>query len=477
MTGMLLLLLALQGVTPGPGWSDPILVTDSANTQRRHQFINRDSLGRFHMVWEGFNDDTRIAYKIFLLDGTTVYPETMISQDAHSTMMSKAVIDDSLFAFWRDYDPVYYAARSIDDGSEITPATYLFTTYTQYNYIRACPDSLSRLHVLYNDGDDIYYAVWIPAPGSGFITEYEWKIDGADAGGVLLVDGNRVHVVVQDPAYHTYEYLQYDLEGNTVIPLTDFTADDMLGCTRFPELNLDTEGNLMVVNHIARSGQQYRYVLWKVDKDTGATMIDEKIIVIGIPPEMDVSTYLILRNLPGTDQYYLCWTDGALLDKVFYLLMDSDGNVLVDWQVAYDYSDEDPEDVRSIDGVVDDAGNLYIVYAQVETEPQIDYFPTFGWFNHDSLGIEGEVYIEPPGVLLRASHNPSCGSVQFYLEGVDSMELRVFDITGRIVAGVSMSDGSGFWNGTGSSGERLPSGVYTLVGDQGVSLRITLLGE
>jgi len=157
--------------------------------------------------------------------------------------------------------------------------------------------------------------------------------------------------------------------------------------------------------------------------------------------------------------------------------MDSDGNVLVDWQVAYDYSDEDPEDVKAIDGIVDDAGNLYIVYAQVETEPQIDYFPTFGWFDHDSLGVEDEVYTEPPGVSLRASQNPSCGSVQFFLDGADSMELRVFDITGRMVAGVSLSDGIGFWNGTGSSGNRLPSAVYTVVGDQGVSMRITLLGE
>ena len=471
MTGLLLFLLALQGVTPGPGWSDPILVTDSANTQRRNQYINRDSLGRFHLIWTGFNDESRIAYKIFLLDGTTVYPETMISRNTNSCYLSELVMRDSLIAFWREYSPIYYATRSLEDGSEITPATYLFTTSTLYHYIRACPDTLGRLHVLFNRGGDVYYAAWTPAPGSGFITEYEWKIDGADAGGVLLVDGNRVHVVVQDPIYHTYEYLQYDLEGNTVIPLTDFTEDD-INCSRFPELNLDSDGNLMVVEDVSDS-----YVLWKLDKVTGATLVDEKVIVSDSPPEMYISVSFILRHLPGTEEYYLCWTDSALDDQILCLLMDSDGNVLVDWHIAYDYSDEDPEDLGFIDGIVDDAGNLYIVYAQVETEPQIDYFPTFGWFNHDYLGVEGEVYTEQPGVSLTASHNPSCGSVQFFLEGADSMELRVYDITGRMVAGVSLSYSSGFWNGTGSSGERLPSGVYTVVGDQGVSLRITLLGE
>ena len=471
MIGFCVLLLTCIGVTPGPGWSNPILVTDSANTIRRIQYINRDSLGRFHLVWAGFNDESRIAYKMFLLDGTTVYPETMISRDTQSYYLSVVSMRDSLLAFWREFSPIYYAIRSLEDGSEITPAKYLFTTSTNYPYIRSSPDSLGRLHVLYNVGSNVYYAAWIPAPGSGFITEYEWKVEGASEGGVLLVDGNRVHIVVLDSVYHTYDYLQYDLAGNTVVPLTNFVTGDPY-CSRDPELSLDQDGNLMVVEDIVVS-----YVLWKLDKFNGDILIDEMILVSDFPPDMVTSTHFILRNLPGTDQYYLCWTDGGSLDKIFYLLIDGDGNVLVDWQLAYDYSDEDPEDVRSIDGVVDDAGNLYIIYAQVETEPQVDYYPTFGWFNHDSLGIEGEIYTEPPGVSLRASHNPSCGRIQIFLDGADSMELSIFDITGRMVAGVSMSDGCGFWNGTSSSGEKLPSGVYTVVGDQGVSLCITLLGE
>ena len=471
MIGFCILLLTCIGVTPGPGWSDPILVTDSANTIRRIQYINRDSLGRFHLIWAGFNDESRIAYKMFLLDGTTVYPETMISRDTQSYYLSVATMRDSLMAFWRESSPIYYAIRSLEDGSEITPATYLFTTSTNYPHIRSSPDSLGRLHVLYNIGSDVYYAVWIPAPGSGFITDYEWKIDGADAGGVLLVDGNRVHVVVQDPVLHNYSYLQYDLEGNTVIPLTNFVAGDP-ECSRDPELNLDPDGNLMVVEDVADS-----YVLWKLDKTTGELLIDEKVIVSDFPPVMHITVHFILRRLPGTNQYYLCWTDYGTDDQILYMLIDGDGDVLRDWQVAYDYSDEEPEDVKYIDGIVDDAGNLYIIYSQGETEPVLGGYPTFGWFNHDSLGIEHEVNTKPPGVSLRASLNPSSGSVQFYLEGADSMDLRVFDITGRMVAGLSLSDGVGYWQGTGFTGERLPSGVYTVVGNQGVSLSITLLGE
>ena len=184
MTMLVVLLLSLSGVTPSPGWSYPVLLTEEPNTSRPELFINMDSLGRFHMIWSGYKNNSRIGYKIFTADGATVLEDTMISLDSHSALLSETVMGDSLFAFWRDYSPIYYCVRSIKDGSEITPATYLFSTSTLYPYIRACPDSLGRLHVLYNNGSDVIYAVWTPAPGSGFITEREWKIEGADAGGV-----------------------------------------------------------------------------------------------------------------------------------------------------------------------------------------------------------------------------------------------------------------------------------------------------
>ncbi|MCD4708991.1 MAG: hypothetical protein K8S62_14770 [Candidatus Sabulitectum sp.] len=465
------LLLCCIGVIPGPGWSYPILVTDSANTARRIQYLNRDSLGRFHLVWAGYNDDARIGYKMFLLDGTTVFSETMISLDSHSSILSEVVLGDSLIVFWRDYNPIYYAIRSLEDGSEITPATYLFTTSTNYPYIRTSPDSLGRLHVLYNIGKDVIYAVWTPALGSGFITEYEWMIEGADAGGVLLVDGNRVHIVVQDPIAHDYSYLQYDLEGNTVVPLVDFTVGS-LSCSRFPELCLDLLGNLMVIEDV--SGD---YLLWKIDRNTGATLINAKVIVAGESPEMAASTDFIVRKIPDENQYYLTWRYGTApaVWRIFSFVFDSEGNTLTDWYIAYDYIDEDPEDIRNIDGVVDEEGNLYIVYVQVETEPQIDYFPTFGWFDRSYLGIEDTTDSLPETECITLSQNPVQGGVQFSISTSETVVLKILDLMGREVSSVELSDGSGFWNGTGYSGERLPAGVYTATGSQGISMQFTFL--
>jgi len=471
-----LLLLTCIGVTPGLGWSDPILVTDSANTQRRIQFLNIDALGRFHLIWAGYNDQHRIAYKMFDIDGTVLFPETMISGDVNSVYLRETVMGDSLFVFWRESSPIYYAIRSLADGSEITPATYLFTTSTSYPFIRTSPDSLGRLHVMYNIGPDVHYAVWTPAPGSGFITERDWKIEGAYAGGVLLVDGNRVHCVVQDFDSFTYDYLQYDLDGNTVVPIRDFTADDLIACGRYPELNVDSSGNLMVLESTGRSGQDYRFVLWKLSKDTGDTMIDEKVIVIGIPPVMAIGTSFILRALPGSEEFYLCWTIGQnyAINKVFNLVMDENGNVIVDWHIGYDYSDEDPEDIDAVDGVVDEFGNLYLIFNQGETEPVLGGYPTFGWFDYDFVStLKENAPVEPPCVISFSS-NPVRASVTVYASS-EAEVLRVFDIAGREVSSIPVSEGTGVWHGTDFSGNRLPVGVYSVVENSSVQSRITLL--
>jgi hypothetical protein len=283
---------------------------------------------------------------------------------------------------------------------------------------------------------------------------------------------------VQDDYYHTYEYVQYDLLGNTIVPLSDFTANDLIGCSRFPELNLDSSGNLMVVEHATRTGQEYRYLLWKLNGETGELLIDEKVIVVTIPGVMYVSNSFILRPLPGSTEFYLCWTDSAQDDQVLFLLMDENGNVLIDWQVAYDYSDEDPEQVQEVHGIVDDQGNLYIIYNQAETEPDLGGYPTFGWFDHTYLSVEEETApIPDPTSGLNLSVNPIRECVVFTLTGGGSEDLRIYDLSGREVAAVTLYDGVGYWDGTGYSGNRLPAGVYTIQRDNTLIQRFTLLNH
>jgi hypothetical protein len=470
MTLIGVLWLWLSMVTPSPGWSTPILVTEENNSSRPVVLMHRDNLGRFHLVWAGYKDSPRIGYKMFDLNGTTIVPDTMISRNTHSVYLSTMVTGDSLYVFWREVNPVYYSVRSLTDGSEIVPATYLFTTSTLYPYIRASADSLGRLHVLYNKGSDVIYAVWNSAPGSGFTVEREWKIEGAEAGGVLLVDGNRVHIVVLDSVDHDFSYLQYDLDGNITVPLTDFTTES-IDCSRFPELGLDSNGNLMVVEQIYDSC--WSYVLWKIDCTSGFTMIDMKHIVDESPPEMYLLGDFMLRGIPGTDLFYLVWTDSQV-KQILFLLMDSNGNAIVDWAVSYDYSDEDPEGLPFISGQTDSDGNLYIAYEQSEPEPIVGKYPTFGWFDYDYVSIEQQQTAAVPEDGFSFSSNPVTGSVTVY-NSCASQTLRVYDISGREVSSIAVSDGVGIWYGIGFSGERLPTGIYNIIGDSTILQRITLL--
>jgi hypothetical protein len=479
MTFFLMLFLSLAGVTPGPGWSWPIIVTEEPNTYRPNQLLHMDDQGRFHLLWTDYRETYRIGYKVFLVDGTTVVPDTMISRDTSSAYLTKTAYCDSLYAFWREYDPIYYAVRSLEDGSELVPATYILTTYTYEPYIRASPDCLGRLHVLYNSGADVVYAVWVPQPGGGFYTDYEWVVPGIVYSGSILVDGNRVHIVAWADTSYTHEYLQYDLEGNLIVPRRDFTAEDM-DCRKYPELALDPDGNLIVVDAVndVSSTEPFRFAFWKLDGETGETLIDETQLAIGIPPDMYIGPPYILRPLPGSEAFYLCWRDSGWYKVIWYMVIDDEGNVLKDWEAAYDYSDEDPEDLRGLDGVVDDVGNLFIVYGAIETEPELDRWPTFGWFDHTYLGIEEEeeqteTFISPS---IAASCNPVTGSVSFTVTGSAPNELEIYDISGRLVTTVPININTAFWDGKDASGNRLPYGVYRVsYGD--VSTTVTLLGE
>jgi hypothetical protein len=317
--------------------------------------------------------------------------------------------------------------------------------------------------------------VWTPALGSGFSVERDWKIEGADAGGVLLVDGNRVHIVVQDPVDYAFSYLQYDLEGITVVPLNDFTSGEFY-TSRFPVLKLDSSRNLMVLdNSIAYKAVQAIY-LWKLDGGTGDLLIDLKPLVIPELPIMNTSNQFIVEPLPVQDQFYLCWACGYEINKIFNLVFDSDGNIIVDWHIAYDYSDENPEDTKYIDGVSDAEGNLYIIFNQGELEQVLGGYPTFGWFDYDYVSTARQQAVAVPDDGFSFSCNPVAGSVTIRT-GSETQTLRVYDITGREVSSIPVSDGTGIWYGRDIAGIRLPTGIYTVVGQSGIIHRLTLLNH
>lgn len=88
----------------------------------------------------------------------------------------------------------------------------------------------------------------------------------------------------------------------------------------------------------------------------------------------------------------------------------------------------------------------------------------FAW-NEDGDALNGWATQEYSGATQNSSISPTA----------ETTTLKVFDLLGRQVSSVVISDGTGFWNGTDYSGEKLPAGVYTVVCAPNVFHRFSLL--
>ena len=106
--------------------------------------------------------------------------------------------------------------------------------------------------------------------------------------------------------------------------------------------------------------------------------------------------------------------------------------------------------------------------------------PTFGWFNATSLGLEEEEESSEQGTaftIIEPSCNPFCSSVEFLVTSGLVSELSVYDISGRIVYEIPVSDGIAVWDGQDNSGKELSPGVYIVAGDSCESVLVTFLRD
>jgi hypothetical protein len=113
-------------------------------------------------------------------------------------------------------------------------------------------------------------------------------------------------------------------------------------------------------------------------------------------------------------------------------------------------------------------------------EPIFGGYPTFGWFDASTLGIEDEEEVSGTETI-RTSIVPSCnpfhGSVELLVTGDAPAELCVYDVAGRLVAEVPVADGVGVWDGCGFNGDKLPSGVYRISGGENCEPAVVTLLE
>jgi hypothetical protein len=282
--------------------------------------------------------------------------------------------------------------------------------------------------------------------------------DSMDAANIL-VDGSRVHIVFLRDFWDPY-YIQYDLEGNVVIPPV-MLLEDVQFFDTFWTMAVDANGDLYCLFHFPNP---YYYIsLFKIDATTGNILIDDKEIW---DPEVGSNFQHILPT-PSGDQFYLMWREddsGGWPRLIMFAVMDTNGDFVEQPYVAYDYTDEWPEQLNLLSATTNPEGDVFAIWD--DGDPNVGgYWIVMGWFDHNWLGIEDDsVSVTPQGASLTLSSNPFRDLLTIEVAGVSWLaELSVYDITGRLVRSLGPGDGSTFqWDGRDDEGNELPVGTYVI---------------
>jgi hypothetical protein len=459
------LLAFMMGVSHAPGWSEPVITIEvpaTTGTQRKDILVTDGE--HVHQIWSKYSGNPRIGYNIVLHDGTILVPDTLFSRDVWSAYPSSSYIPDSgLIGFWREYTPKWYSTKD-HEGNTIVPATfYSGEGWSWWTRIDSSLDSLGRVHMVWDIGPEVCYSILDPGVGE------LWRdtIPDSRQQSLVLVDGDRVHIKFNGPDQWA-DYIQYDLDGNVIVPRIDLT-EESLDETNRSSIAVDADGNAMIFLEENPDDGLPRYLaLYKIDRDTGALLIDCKIIYQ--PSEfLGILGPQILPR-PGRDSFYLVWLEeepgGGHIKYVKFAIIDTNGDFVEEPYIAYDYTDEDPEDLHELAATTNQAGDVFIIYS--EGDPDVNgYWIRLGWFDHNWVGIEEEPEEEagPSELELAASCNPFSEMVTITAVA-DPLprQLAVYDLSGRLIRslGNGRNEGVFLWDGADASGEEVPPGTYLI---------------
>lgn len=470
-----LLILALSSVTHAQGWSYPVISIEVPMSGYQRKDILVTDGNHIHQIWGNFDGSTRVWYNIVLQDGSRIHDDRMLSQDTWASYVSLSHASDStVIAFWRqDYAPIWYSVMDTSGNTLIPPTLYSSEGWSSWPLIDSSPDSLGRIHIVRNLPDEsICYSVLELGIGEIFRD----TIPDSQQQSLIVVDGSRVHIKYNNCwPYDNAMYIQYDLDGNVTIPpieLVDEEADESNRCS----MTLDSEGNAMVFLVENPDDGIPRYLaLYKIDKVTGVLLIDRKKIVE--PVEWTTLKEPIILPRPGRESFYLLWGEGELggsprIHYIKFCIIDSDGEFIEEPYVAYDYSDEDPEDLERLAADVNEDGDVFAHWSAFF--PEIDsYYIVLGWFDHNWVSVESEDFeaIEQNSFFITPSMNPFYGSLEVAISDTFGQpSVSVYDLQGRRITDFLPNGTNNYiWDGRDSSGEIMPVGTYAVRAEQGSS--------
>lgn len=244
-------------------------------------------------------------------------------------------------------------------------------------------DSLGRIHSCFviSDADTNRVCYGVFEPGASEV----WRdtVPGSHSIPGILVDGSRVHIVIRGEDLWP-DYIQYDLEGNITVPPVDL-AEDLVQFQQGFSLALDGNGDLYAFLVLLRS---YLYLsLFKIDGETGDILIEDMEIW---DPGYSANDPIVLPT-PSGDMMYLLWRnrEETYYKQIYFAVIDTDGNFIETPYSAYDYSDEEQQQLSVLDATCNDSGDVFAIWSA--------YFPE----------VHPNAYHIPPSIpLLRVFQLP-----------------------------------------------------------------------
>ncbi len=462
------LFLTLASLTHAQGWTYPIV---SIETPMQNGYQRKDILvigsNQIHQIWNRYEGESRVGYNVLHPDGSVILPDRMLSNDTWASYVSlSSETDSTAISFWReDYNPVWYSVLDSEGTTVIEPTLYSAEGWYSWPLIDSSPDSLGRIHIVHNLPDgSICYSVFEPGIGETFRD----TIPDSYQQSLIIVDGDRVHIKFNGYPDECARYIQYDLSGTIVVPaviLVDEELDDSDRCS----MALDSQGNALVFLVENHDDLLPGFLsLYKIEKSTGSLMIDRKVMYW--PSEWTALHEPVILPRPGAESFYLLWGEGELggsphIHYIKFAIIDSDGNFIEEPYIAYDYSDEDPQDLERIAADVNSDGDVFVNWSAY-FESIDSYYIVLGWFDHNWVSVEEEdiEVVEPVAMTVTFSANPFADVTEVTVSGgMEQLSVSVYDFQGRLVSVLAPDEqGCCVWDGTDSNGHDLPSGAYVI---------------
>lgn len=462
-----LLLTSILSVTHAPGWSDAVISIEEPSTIYGPQFkdIEVTDGDHVHQIWLYYQSQTRLGYNVVLPDGTIISPDTMVSRNVWSAYLSSALVGTDFFGVWRENSPIWFAVNDHTGEPEIPATLFTSTPWSWWWYIAADGDSLGRVHMTYDTPGGIWYSVMIPDQPP--VEVFRDTIPQSRGYSLLDVDGDRVHVLYKSTADWMPRYAQYDLDGNQTLGPIELIDPSPYSVDNTWSLCPDYLGNACVF--FKRGGTTMPLLFTRIDRNTGDLLVDERIIYNPSPPPR-VHNPVVTQG-PWEGSLHLVWLEqddsSGNYRLIRHAIIDLDGDFIVEPYTAYDYTDEDPEDITYMVAASNEDGDLFVAYSEIDMSLPGDWI-RLGWLDHNYLGVEdqegGSGGAAP--LSMTPSSNPFTSSVTINCEGPDLPgQLMVYNITGRLIRSLSDRQGSSFlWDGRDASNVDVPTGTYLIQG-------------